>query len=169
MCVCVAFIDAVKERRRCFSFLEIIKIRNAIITGASNYHSSMIWISFDLRCFFNTLMTDPSSTCRRWKFDSNIFPFFGGEGKLFGPGRKKKLKSPGVLNGDCKSHWLTNEEIKDGRKEIPRDGRFLRFCRSTFSDTISRVCVCLYRKIVLFSNDSANKNNPFQSAGWKEP
>lgn len=27
-----------------------------------------------------------------------------------------------MLNADCKSHWLTNEEIKDGKKIRKKDG-----------------------------------------------
>jgi hypothetical protein len=46
-----------------------------------------------------------------------------------------------VLNGDCKSHWFTNEEIKDGKKKeiYERDDRF------SLPDTFP-VCLEIYRK-----------------------
>ncbi len=50
------------------------------------------------------------------------FPFLGetffGEKKTVWSveGPLEEIEQSGVLNGDCKSHWLTNEEIKDGKR-----------------------------------------------------
>lgn len=47
-----------------------------------------------------------------------------------------------MLNGDCKSHWLTNEEIKDGRKEIREPVDFFDFVARHFPIRFP-VCVCV--------------------------
>lgn len=105
-------------------------------------------------------MTDPSSTCRRWKFDSNIFALLE---KLFRPGHERELRSQGVLNGDCKSHWLTNEEIKDGEKiRETVDSSILSLDIFPYR-YIARVC--LYRKNVLFLTTLLIKTTPSKSAG----